>query len=346
MLVPELDTTGGGGRFAVNLSEGLRRAGHEVEVLSYKEGFWRFVKKARASAKHADIVHAFDINPLGIAGYLATRFTKAKLIITAQGTYAVAPLYSRKMTSLSKVIYRAADAVVAISRYTASEIRKKVPSLQMTIIDPGIDMSKFVATNAPAERTSSPLLMIGVGSVKARKGYDVTLRAFVLAKKDIPNLRYAIVGTHTDEPGYAHMLIELARELGVEKDVDFLTKVSDAELNALYDRASLFILTSVNESFHFEGFGMVFLEAAAHGLPTIGTSGNGIADAIEDGKTGILVPQRDVEATAKAIVMLFTDQNLAMQMGARGHTFAADHDQKHIARRYGEVYQGAVSHER
>ena len=246
------------------------------------------------------------------------------------------------MTFLSRIIYRAAEAVVAISSYTASEISKKVPNLLMTIIDPGIDMSRFPSITSAESRTHTAPLMMGVGSVKARKGYDVSLRAFALAKKDIPNLRYAIVGTHTDEPGYAHMLIELARELGVSSDVDFLTKVSDTELNALYDRASLFILTSVNESLHFEGFGMVFLEAAAHGLPTIGTTDNGISDAIEDGKTGVLVPQRDVEATAAAIRTLLSDKVLAMQMGERGRAFAAAHDQKHIARRYDEVYKSAI----
>ena len=342
MLVPQLDTTGGGGRFALNLSKGLRASGHEVVVLSYEGHFWRFVRIARRHAAEADIVHVFDINPLGFVGYLATRFTRAKFTITAQGTYAVAPLYAAKTALLSRFIYRSADAVIAISRFTASEIRKKVPRLPITIIDPGIDLNNF-PLSAPSRSASTPVpFMLGFGSVKARKGYHISLRAFALVKKSIPALRYVIVGTHTDEPGYFRKLEALAHELNVADDVDFLDNVSDAALNDLYESAALFILTSVNEGFHFEGFGMVFLEAAAHGLPTIGTSGNGIADALEDGKTGILVPQRDVEATAAAIRALLSDKVLAMQMGERGRVFAAAHDQKHIARRYDDVYRSAI----
>ncbi len=72
------------------------------------------------------------------------------------------------------------------------------------------------------------------------------------------------------------------------KDIEFLTGVSDEELSCLYQSTRVFILTSVNQGRQIEGSGLVFLEAAAAGLPVIGTTGNGIEDAVKEGYNGIL----------------------------------------------------------
>lgn len=344
LLVRDTDTKAGSGRNVATISAVLRDAGHAVTVLGYEKRFWQFVREVRRHAKSSDIVQAIDINPVGLPGYLATRFTKAKFIIIAQAAYAVAPLYSRKMSLLSRVIYRGADAVIAGSSFVAGEIEKKVPGLEIAVIDPGIDMSKFADGTAVSRRSAGEdPFILGVGAVKARKGYDVSVRAFARVKADVPRLRYVIVGSQTDEPKYVSMLMELARELGVENDIDFRTDVADSELNELYDRASVFVLTSVNLGFHFEGFGMVFLEAAAHGIPSVGTLGNGITDAVEDGTTGILVPQNDPEATARAISDILADTARAERMSARAREFAREHDLPHLARCYERVYRDIFS---
>lgn len=340
LLVSNMDTKAGSGRNVATISAVLRDAGHDVTVLAYTKGFWRFVREVRKRAKTNDIVQAIDINPVGLPGYLATRFTKTKFIIIAQAAYAVAPLYSRKMALLSRIIYRAADAVVAGSSFVAQKIQKKVPGLEIAVIDPGIDMSKFPDGGSGRRGSVGERpFILGVGAVKSRKGYEVSLRAFARLKTDFPRLRYVIVGSQTDEPEYFARLTEMARELDVENDIDFRTKVSDSELNELYDRASVFVLTSVNLGFHFEGFGMVFLEAAAHGLPSVGTLGNGIADAVENGTTGILVPQYDPEATARAIKAILSDTAKAERMSIRARAFAREHDLPHLARCYEALYR-------
>lgn len=340
VLVRDTDTKAGSGRNVATIAAVLRGAGHEVSVLGYEKKFWRFVREIRRRAKTSDIVQAIDINPVGLPGYLATRFTKTKFVIIAQAAYAVAPLYSRKMALLSRLIYRSADAVVAGSTFVADEIRKKVPALDIAVIDPGIDMSKFSdGKSMDRHPSATDPFLLGVGAVKARKGYDVSVRAFARLKADFPRLRYVIVGSQTDDPKFFRKLTELARELGVEKDIDFRANVSDAELNELYARASVFVLTSVNLGFHFEGFGMVFLEAAAHGVPSVGTLGNGIADAIEDGTTGILVPQNDPEATARAIGDILKDPARAERMSVRAREFAREHDLPYLAGRYERLYR-------
>jgi phosphatidylinositol alpha-1,6-mannosyltransferase len=337
LLVQSTNTKAGSGRNVATISAVFRNLGHKVEVLGYAKGRWQFVREVRARAKAQDIVVAIDINPVGILGFFATRLIRTKFVIIAQAAYAVAPLHSRKLGLLSRLTYRGANAVVAGSTFVAEEIQKKVPGLNIAVIDPGIDMSKFSGATHERPAETDPYIL-GVGAVKARKGYDVSVRAFARLKADFPRLRYVIVGSHTDDPQFFSQLVELARELGVEKDIDFPTNVSDADLNKLYDNASVFVLTSVNYGFHFEGFGMVFLEAAAHGIPSVGTLGNGIVDAIEDGTTGILVPQNDPEATARAIREILSDPARAERMRIRAREFAREHDLPHLERCYERLF--------
>lgn len=330
---------GGSTRLVTDLVGGLRAAGHTVDVLTYDTGPVAYFWNVRRHARSSDVVHAIDLNPRGFIGYLATRFTRAKFVITVIGTYAVAPLYSRKTKLFARIVYRAADAIASISSFTKSEIEKEVRGLRITVITPGIDLANFEGDPGSAAR---PPYILSVGSIKRRKGYDVALQAFIRVKKEIPDLRYVIVGAQIDEPQYVQMLMRMAEDSGVSESVDFIEGISDARLKELYRNASLFILTSVNEGLHFEGFGIVFLEAAAYGLPSIGTRGNGIEDATEDGKTALLVPQRDVEATATAIRKLLTDQPLADRMSLRAREFAREHDQSSIVIKHEKLYRSVL----
>lgn len=320
----------------------IENAGFELDILDYDGHFWSYVVRACRAAAKADIVQAVDMNPLGFAGYFATRLTRAKFLIVAQAGYALAPLEHRKTRLLSKMTYRAADRIVAGSSFVAKGIERQVPGVHVEIIDPGIDMATFRDASVARIPDVVPF-MVSVGAVKARKGHDVSMRAFALAKKSIPNLRYVIVGSQTDEPRFFASVRALSQELGVERDVDFLAGVTDDVLNDLYRRAALFILTSVNIGSHIEGFGMVFLEAAAYGLPCVGTLGNGIEDAVEDGRTGFLVPQNDPEAAAQAIVKILSDADLARKMGERAREFAKEHDIPHLTRLYTELYRDMLA---
>lgn len=341
LLVRDRQSKAGSGRNAVNMIKAITNAGCELNVLDYDGHFWSYVVRACRLATKVDIVQAVDMNPLGFAGYVATRLTRSKFLIVAQAGYALAPLEHRKTRFLSKMAYRAADCIVAGSSFVAKEIERRVPGVHVEVVDPGIDMVTFRGASTTHIPDTTPF-MISVGAVKARKGHDVSMRAFALAKKTIPNLRYVIVGSQTNEPRFFASVRSLAQELGVEDDVDFLAGVSDEVLNDLYSRASLFILTSSNIGSHIEGFGMVFLEAAAYGLPSVGTLGNGIEGAVEDGRTGILVPQNDPEAAAQAIVKILSDKDLARKMGERAREFAREHDIPHLVKLYSELYHGML----
>lgn len=335
------DIRGGSTRYVTDLSEGLRAAGHTVDIVIREGKLWSDVSRLRRFAHTHDIIHSIDLNPRGYVAYLATRFTRAKLIITVQGSYGVAPLDRPKTAMLSRIVYRACAAIVAISDYIKREIDGRMKGANVVVITHGVDLSKF--ERAPGIRVATPPYMLGVGSIKRRKGYETSLRAFILAKKDLPDLRYVIVGAHIDEPKYVAKLMHIAEEAGVMGSIDFVKDISDEKLREIYSDASLFILTSANEGGHFEGFGLVFLEAAAYSLASIGTSGNGIESAIIDGKTGILVPQFDVEATAQAIVKLMRDDELRKRLGESARRHAEERTWQYVVKEYEVLYRDVLA---
>lgn len=335
------DIRGGSTRYVTDLSEGLRKAGHTVDIVIREGKLWEDVRRLRRYAHTHDIIHSIDLNPRGYVGYLATRFTRAKLVITVQGSYGVAPLDVRKTALLSRIVYRATAVIIAISSYIKREIDSKMQGANVVVISHGVDLARF-ARAAGTRHLKEPYIL-GVGSIKRRKGYETSLRGFIEAKKEIPELRYVIVGAHIDEPRYVEKLMQITRESGVEDSVDFIKDISDERLREFYTDASIFILTSANEGGHFEGFGLVFLEAAAYGVPSIGTKGNGIEDAIIDGKTGILVTQFDVHETANAIVKLMQNPDLRRTMGQAARHHAEERTWDIVIKEYLSVYEKILS---
>jgi phosphatidylinositol alpha-1,6-mannosyltransferase len=129
-------------------------------------------------------------------------------------------------------------------------------------------------------------------------------------------LKYVIVGDGPHRPA----LEALARHMGIESLVHFAGEVPDRELARWYAAADVFALCSEERRGErsVEGFGIVFLEASASGLPVVGTKAGGIPDAVADGETGLLVPPGDPDAVAHAIGRLLQDNELALRMGSAG----------------------------
>lgn len=332
----------GWGRYAYDLISGIRKSGHEVVILKevddgyegtamIKRGWGMFgsALKIRKLAADCDIIHALDVYPYGIIAWLANIFLKKKLVITALGTYSIAPLYNLKTRWLSKKAIKSARAVVAISKHTKSEIVKVIKADNLHIVNPGIDFQLFYQEHImPRDK-----FILSVGALKERKGYHISISAF--AEANISGLNYIIVGNQNNK-AYFSELVGIAKKYGVENRVVFLQNISDVELKKLYRGAQLFILTSINLNHHFEGFGLVFLEAAASGLPVIGTSGNGIEDAI--GKNGRLVPQNDVIATAKAMHEIIEDREKWQEMSLQSYEWARTHDLSGMIGKYLDLY--------
>jgi phosphatidylinositol alpha-1,6-mannosyltransferase len=241
-----------------------------------------------------------------------------------------------------RLIYTNAAKVVCISEFTRRRILKHV-SLDNTVVIPlGVDSVFFQSTpTCTCEGKDSPLVL-SVGALKPRKGYDVSIRAIAEVRKTIPNLRYVVIGDLSASEYMSH-LQALVTALGLDDAVHFLGQVSDAELRDWYHHCDLFLLTPVRSRGAFEGFGLVYLEAGACGKPVVGSRSGGVTDAVIDRKTGLLVPEGDVKATAYAIVQVLSDSDLSRRLGQAGQERARELSWEAYARRLERVYQDVLA---
>ena len=143
-------------------------------------------------ARDSDLVHALDGWPYGFLGAFCAAVSGTKLVITAIGTGGVKPLYSFWQRPLLRWSYHRADKLVAVSRHTRDEILRVAPSLNIEVINHGVDRQKFQSTASGQSLVAKPYLL-SVGAWKKRKGLEYSIAAFDLLREKIPNLNYAIL---------------------------------------------------------------------------------------------------------------------------------------------------------
>ena len=218
------------------------------------------------------------------------------------------------MLSKSKVI-------VAISSYTASILRDGgYSSDNLTLLNPFLsdDLVEKVRPREIADCERGVFVLLTVGRIVRRKGYEYVLKALGVIKKKGFDFKYRIVG---DGP-YRGEVEELIHKLDLHDNVELVGVVgTPAEF---YQSADVFIMPSVELPGDVEGFGIVFLEAGLHGLPVIASNSGGIPDAVTNGETGILVNPYDIDQLADSIVLLMEDKSLCVRMGEAGYQRASE----------------------
>jgi phosphatidyl-myo-inositol dimannoside synthase len=219
------------------------------------------------------------------------------------------------------------DRVVANSAYTASlAFRKGVPRELTYVIPPGIHPERFAQpVNVEALKKEFALqdkrTILFVGRLAKRKGVKEFIeKSFLGIIKEVPDACFVIVGDNPSE-SLTQRDDALSEIRAVISKMNLLDHVrlhgpaSDDELVKLYQASDVVILPALAETDDVEGFGIVLLEAAAAGKPTVAMRVGGIPDAIEDGKSGILVEPGDYGRLADALVALLRDGNRRLMMG-------------------------------
>jgi len=294
------------------------------------------ILKVRPYLKQADILHALDGYPYGIIAWLANFGLKKKLIVSVLGSYSVAPLNSKLKGFLLRGAYQKAEKILCISSFTQKQILKKINLPNSQVIHLGVDFDKF-QRETPVEKSKEKIIL-SIGALKRRKGYHISIPAVGLVKKKHPHLKYYIVGDQGIK-GYFQELERLVKENNLENNVVFLEKISDEQLIQLYHQTDLFLLTPVNIGDHFEGFGLVYLEANACAKPVIGTYNCGAEDIVRDGFNGCLVPQNDIQATAQTILKILDNPSLAQELGQNGRKLAQEMSWERTIENYLAIYQ-------
>ncbi len=291
-----------------------------------------------------DVVHSLEAYPAGLIGHALARRWRVPHALTAHGTYGV--FWARY--PLDRWAYRqalrGAGMVCPVSHGTADLMQEffpaDLPSERLRVILNGNDFWQRVpreeALTRPWPKTPTVLT---VGDLKPRKGIHISLSAFARLQREFPQARYWIVGKYRPADSYFQFLQQLVNEYNLQEAVTFWGRVDDAQLDDLYRQASIFVLASQAEDLRFEGFGLVYIEAGAYGLPAIGTRSGGIPDAVRDGETGLLVPPDNVEALTEAMRRLLTDEALARRLGQANRRLAESLTWQHTAEAWLETYR-------
>lgn len=222
-------------------------------------------------------------------------------------------------------VLRNARHVIAGGQYSLTEAHRAAGcELPTTIVPPGVDTDRFrpltaderAAARADLGLPADAQMILGLSRLVPRKGFDTAIRAVARMHESHPDLLLAIAGKGRDE----QRLRKLAGELGAP--VQFLGRVDNGDVPRLFGCADVFTMLCRNRwgGLEQEGFGIVFLEAAACGVPQVAGDSGGAAEAVAEGETGIIVrdPGGDgaVDATVAAFTRLLDDDALRTRMGA------------------------------
>jgi phosphatidylinositol alpha-1,6-mannosyltransferase len=203
-----------------------------------------------------------------------------------------------------------------------------VPRDRQTMLSPAVDPNAVAPPSPQARAAVRDRLGLGhdrflltLCHLRARKGVDLSLRAFAAVADQFPDVRYVIAGVGPEFDA----LVALARSLDLGDRVVFAGRVDDTTRNALLAECAVFVMANRRFARDVEGFGIVFLEAALHAKPSIGGKNGGVPDAVDDGVTGLLA---DTDTTpddvARAMRQLLADPDRAAQMGGAGRARAID----------------------
>ncbi len=263
---------------------------------------------------------------LGLNVLAASKILGVPYFIIAYGSEVTRVLKSPIKAGIRRLIYKSARKVYCISSYTGSRLMKMgVHGDAIQIAPCGIDMEK-VGRWRDEHREWQPAgienmnlagrkIIFTLARLEQRKGVDKVLESLSLIARDVQNFVYLIGG---DGP-YRADLESMAQALGVKDRVVFLGRLTDDEKYFFYKRCDIFVMASRDlADGETEGFGIVFLEANAFGKPVVGGLSGGVADAVADGETGLLVKPDEPADIAGAIVKILKDTSLASRMGEAG----------------------------
>lgn len=241
-------------------------------------------------------------------------FPKTPLFIAAHGTELstantslLQTLRNFLLKSVKQKTFKKAKNIFAVSHNTKNIILEQYPELKhkTLVVSNGVNLDIYRKIKIPQPTTDAPRLLT-VSRLIPSKGIDSVLYSLPDVIKIHPQLKYTIVGSGPDKG----RLQDLIRHLQLENHAQLVGFKTQEELVHIYNSNDLFILLSKSSPPHIEGFGLVFLEAAACELPSLGARSGGIPDAVLDGHTGWLIDTQNTCDITHKLLDILADRQL------------------------------------
>lgn len=273
-----------------------------------------------SKAGEFETVHAFRALPEGLVGWLVARLANIPLVVFAHGEELTTWGHGAKF-HVMKFVLKSAERVVANSEHTKSTLMNLgVAQGRIRVVYPGVDTERFrsgLPTTGLREmhglRANVPIVL-SIGRLSRRKGFDNTIRAVDQLIRSGLELNYVIGGIGEDA-GYLQGIIDA---LDLNACIKLIGEVAEEDLPRWLNACDVFVMPNREINGDNEGFGMVFIEAAACGKPSVAGKDGGTGAAVLDGITGLRVDGANVGEIANGLSSLILNQGRAKEMGAAG----------------------------
>jgi glycosyltransferase involved in cell wall biosynthesis len=300
-------------------------------------GFAREVMKGDFDVVHA---HSFR-HPHTDISMMVSKMTGSASVLTAHSPFhppgvrgrvarALVPVYDSLFAPTSLAYY---DKVIALTDEEAGLLaRLGVREDQSVVIPHGVDSVHFERADPSIFTSKYGLegkdIALCLSRINKTKGLDVLLEAFASIADMAPDLTLVFAGEATSrkEEGFLGELKSKSSSMGLQGRVVFAGRLTEVEKASAYEACTVFVLPSI-----YEPYGIVLLEAAAHGKPLISTRVGGPKSIVEEGINGLLVPPGDNRHLATALLRVANDEELAKRMGAEARLMASEHTWERVA---------------
>jgi len=241
---------------------------------------------------------------------------------------------------LDAFIVRRADKIIAVSKEIAKKMKLAgIAKGKICLIENGVNLER-VTTNSSSQAIKESLgikkeaLVVGtIGALTKEKGHQYLLRAALKVIRIYPKAIFLLVGDGTERPN----LEKTASSLGIKDSVIFAGMRKDVP--EILSILNVFVLPSLNE-----GLPMALLEAQAAQIPVVATSVGAVPDVLENGVTGMLIPPKDPQAIAEAIIMILSDKQFASGIAQKGFERVRDNfSSEKMASKYLSIYRELLS---
>ena len=330
---------GGVARSASRLARGLTHAGHLVHVcvrdrslppgrVTHTDGSGDAPtvhrigphKHARDTLTHwselalqvgrqqgIDLYHGFFLAYAGFLAAYSARLTGVPAVVSARGNDLDRLLFDAARAPFVLEALRMADAVTTVSRALAAKTRALVPQAQVYHVPNGVDADLFRPGMATPRWETFPGVTLGfVGEARVKKGLGVLLNALAQVAAERP-AQLILVGSVRDKD---RSILDLFRRQHPDLSIQTTPYLDPKQLPGVYNALDLVLLPSLRD-----GLPNALLEAMACARPVVATPVGGIADVVQDGVNGLLVPPADAGALAQGVLTLLDDNALRHQMG-------------------------------
>lgn len=282
-----------------------------------------------------DVINTHFAVPTGPVGARLARRLGIPNVLTVHGgdlydpTKRSSPHRHAVLRAIVRRVVLAADAVVGQSENTNANLRRYfVPTAEPLLIPLGIPRPPAkAASREELGLAAGETVLITIGRLVARKGTDQLVR--LVAMLDDPKIRLVIVGEGPDLAA----LRRQASNFNVSQQITFTGFVSDQRKADLLAAADIYVSTSQHE-----GFGLVFLEAMAQGLPIVCYDHGGQTDFLSTGVSGAVLPLNDLSAFAAAVTELVANRGERARMSARNRKDVERYYIENCARQYEELF--------